>query len=118
VFQQTIRDAGVADAVVPLKMKSVDGAKNLAERGVRLRFLFLDGAHDEESVAEDLVSFLPLLEPGALIAFDDARPDGNFPGVYKAYQRILGDRSQELAWGGAVLIVQLSETSPQLSKST
>jgi predicted O-methyltransferase YrrM len=106
-FQRTVSGAGVADLVEPLRMDSLGGARWLFARGLRLRFLFLDGAHDEASVRADLEAFLPLLLPGALVALDDARPDGPFPGVHRAYEALLEPRSREVAWGGPVLLVRL-----------
>lgn len=106
-FQQTLREAHVEDLVVPLKMKSTDGARWLAEHGVRLKFLLVDGAHDEESVAQDLRSFLPLCLSGCRIALDDAEPETWWPGVYRAYERVLKHRAREIRWAGKMLLVEL-----------
>ena len=95
-------------SLTAMPMDSISGARWLSERGVRLRFLFLDGAHDEQSVRADLQAFLPLMLPGSWIALDDARPDGPFPGVYRAYESLLKPRAREVAWGGPMLLVQLS----------
>ncbi len=110
-FQHTIQTAGVASTVEPLKMRSLEGARWLAKNNVRLKFLFLDGAHDEDSVRSDLLAFRPLLLPGAYVALDDARPSGSFPGVYRAYEDVLKPCSEEVAWGGSILCVRLVESS-------
>lgn len=109
-FLATVEASGVADLVHPLRMGSLDGARWLSEHGLGLRFLFLDGAHDEESVRADLEAFVPLMLPGAYIALDDAKPDGPHPGVHRAYHALLESVTDEVAWGGAVLLVRLRES--------
>ena len=109
-FLATIEGAGVADMVQPLRMGSLEGARWLSEHGVKLRFLFLDGAHDEESVRADLEAFIPLMLPGACIALDDAAPDGPHPGVHRAYKAVLEASTDEVAWGGAVLLLRMRES--------
>lgn len=109
-FLATIEASRVGDLVHPLRMRSLAGARWLSEHGVRLRFLFLDGAHDEESVRADLEAFVPLMLPGAYLALDDAKPDGPHPGVHRAYRVLLESVTDEVAWGGAVLLVRLRQS--------
>ncbi len=106
VFQETIREAGVAELVHPLRMSSLEGAKWLADNGVRLRLLFVDGAHDEASVRAEIEALEPLLLPGSIVAFDDARPEGSFPGVYRAYEKHFAPRAPEIARGGSLLVTR------------
>ena len=105
-FLKTIADAGVDDVVEPLRMTSLDGARWLAQRTIQLKFLLVDGSHDEESVADDLQAFFPLVLPGGLIALDDAKPDGGFPGVYAAYRKVIEWRTRPIEWAGSLLLVQ------------
>ncbi len=106
-FRDNVRKAGVQDRVEELVMSSVEGARRLADRRIRLRLLFVDGAHDELSVREDLRAFLPLMRPGALIALHDCEPEGGWPGVWKAYQEELAAGVDELARASSLLITQL-----------
>ena len=105
-FLSVIAEAGVEDVVKPLRMTSLAGARWLKRRGVQLKFLLVDGAHDEESVIKDLDAFFPLVLPGGLIALDDAKPDGYCPGVYKAYEKVIADRTQPIEWAGTLFLVQ------------
>jgi len=105
-FLSTIRDAGVDDLVQPLRMDSLAGARWLAERSIRLELLFVDGAHDEESVVRDLQAFFPLVVSGGLIALDDAKPGGFSPGVYRAYRRVIEQDVRPLQWAGSLLLVR------------
>lgn len=105
-FLSTIRGAAVEDRVHPLRMDSLAGARWLTERSIPLELLFVDGAHDEESVVADLEAFFPLVLPGGLIALDDAKPDGACPGVYRAYRRVIEEDVQPLRWAGSLLLAQ------------
>ncbi len=112
-FLANIERGGVADRIKPLKMTSVEACEKLTAEGIKLKFLFVDGAHDEESVARDLEIFLPLLLPGAFIAMDDAKPEGKHPGVYRAFQRVLEPISDHVGWGRSLLVVRLNSKAPQ-----
>jgi hypothetical protein len=105
-FLSTIHDAGVKDVVHPLRMTSLAGARWLACRGIQLKFLLVDGAHDEESVTKDLLAFFPLVLPGGFIALDDAKPDAYFRGVHAAYQNVIEKKTRSLKWAGSLLLVQ------------
>jgi len=108
VFQRNLRNAGVDDLVEPLVMMSVEGARVLADKGVRLRLVFIDGAHDEESVREDIRAFLPLMRAGGLVAFHDCDPEGGmFPGVWKAFQSELADRVELVAHTKTLCVTRL-----------
>ena len=106
-FQRNVANAGVATLVEPLVMRSVDGAKLLLERGVRLRMAFIDGAHDEESVRQDIRSFLPLMQPAGVMAFHDCAPDSGFPGVWRAFQAELAPRVEIIDHVHSLLVARL-----------
>ena len=106
-FLRVLRAQGVEDCVRPLRMTSVEAAQRLQAQGRRLAFLYVDGRHDEDAVAEDLSAYLPLLAPTAWVAMDDARPDGTFPGVYRSFERILAPLATAPRWGAQALLVRL-----------
>jgi Methyltransferase domain len=105
-FLTTIHDAGVEDVVRPLRMTSLAGARWLSRRGVRLKFLLVDGAHDEDSVTSDLIAFFPLVIEGGFLALDDAKPDGYCPGVYSAYRSVIESQTRLVEWAGSLLLVR------------
>ena len=111
-FLNVIAAAGVDDIVRPLRMTSLAGARWLKRQGVQLKFLLVDGAHDEESVTKDLDAFFPLVLPGGLIALDDAKPDGAFPGVYSACQKVIAAETQPVEWAGTLFLVRKRSTDP------
>lgn len=77
--------APLKGVVTVLAMSSVEAAATFADASVD--FLFVDGAHDYDSVKADLLAWRPKLKPGALVAGDDA----NWRGVKEAAREVLGD---------------------------
>jgi predicted O-methyltransferase YrrM len=106
-FRHNIRYGGVDQFVNEVVMKSADGAHYLREQSVLLRMLFIDGAHDEVSVREDIKNFLPLMQPDGIIALHDCVPEGGFVGVWKAYESDLKPRVVELGRASSLLVTRL-----------
>lgn len=67
---------------------SVEAARILHERGVQIRFLFIDGCHTYEAVESDFLSFYDLVVSGGTLAFDDY--SNNFPGVMRFVEELSG----------------------------
>ena len=67
-FVANIRDAGIANLVHPLVTTSAAAAREFT-RPVEL--IFIDGAHDYDSVALDLDLWFPRVVDGGMIAFHD-----------------------------------------------
>jgi predicted O-methyltransferase YrrM len=67
-FLHNIENAGVKDLIVPLVVPSIEAAASF-EQPVEL--VFIDGAHDYESVRQDIAAWMPKLVVGGTIAFHD-----------------------------------------------
>jgi len=67
-FERNINNAGVNDAVIPMIMKSEEAVKNWNKP---IRFLWIDGAHEYESVKQDFLLWEPYLVNGGIIALHD-----------------------------------------------
>jgi hypothetical protein len=67
-FQANIRKAGVQDSVTPLVKMSIDVARDF-DKPVSL--VFIDGAHDYESVKADFEAWFPKVIEGGIVAFHD-----------------------------------------------
>lgn len=66
-----------------LDMPSVDAARLLASAGTLFDFVYLDGDHDEQAVANDIMAWWVLVNPGGILAGHDyGHPE--FPGVAQA----------------------------------
>jgi predicted O-methyltransferase YrrM len=59
----------IKSAINPIRMTSVDASKLYEEDS--LDFIFIDGAHDYNSVKEDIEHWFPKLKKGGYIAGDD-----------------------------------------------
>lgn len=109
-FRENLAHAGVARRVEPLVMSSKEAAVDLGRRGVSLRLVFIDGAHDEESVRADIRAFVPLLRSGGVIALHDCDiENANFPGVWNAYRTELEPDVDLVEHADSLLVVRLKQ---------
>jgi predicted O-methyltransferase YrrM len=69
-FQETLSAAGLLDAVKPFRGVSAEAAQEW--EGEPIAMLFVDGAHDRESVLADIDGWDSYLTPDATILFHDA----------------------------------------------
>ncbi len=67
-FQANIRKAGVEASVVPLVKPSTEAAKDFTQP---VSLVFIDGAHDYDSVKSDFEAWFPKVIPGGMVAFHD-----------------------------------------------
>lgn len=68
-FIENMEKCGVAEFVIPLRMTSVEAAAGFADRS--LDFVFIDAAHDYDSVSSDLWAWVPKVKVGGIIAGHD-----------------------------------------------
>jgi predicted O-methyltransferase YrrM len=75
--------------IVPLRMTSLEGAEILNDSGQKFDMIFIDAAHDYESVKADIEAWLPLVEPGGLLCGHDYAT--GWPGVMQAVDEAFPD---------------------------
>lgn len=64
-----------------VRKTSRDAARDFALHGVRFDWVYIDAAHDYESVRDDLQAWWPLVKPGGILAGHDWVSDGwHMPG--------------------------------------
>lgn len=82
-FQKNVATAGVADYVTSLRAISREARRRYDMRPIDM--LFIDGSHDYDDVLADIDAWTPLLNDGAVVAFNDTYA----PGVNRALRRRL-----------------------------
>lgn len=81
VFLQNVNDCEVSDWIQVVAADSLDAARGFDPAS--LDVVYIDGAHDYDSVVADLAAWTPKVKPGGLIAGHDYNP-GAWPGVVQA----------------------------------
>jgi predicted O-methyltransferase YrrM len=84
-FLSNMKQTGVADKIVPVRMTSLEAAKALA---VTADLVFIDGDHREEAVIADIEAWRPHVRPGGILCGDDYNVEP-CPGVAPAVRRAL-----------------------------
>ncbi len=104
-FTANLTRYGLLEAVEIIRERFEDALPRLAAEGRLFDGCFLDAQHDYDSVARDVGLALPLLKPGAFVAFHDygrSAETGN-PGfeVTRAADELIGiaGRTGFLGWG-------------------
>lgn len=67
---------------------------------------FIDGAHDEDSVREDIRKALGVLNPGGLLAFHDYRDNDRDVGVMAAVNELLADGGKLISQHDSLAVVR------------
>ncbi len=86
-FYANVRQSGLLDIVVPLRLKSVRAAALIKDG---LDFVFIDAAHDYQSVLDDIRVWLPKVRSGGILSGHDY--SDTFPGVVQSVREVLGDK--------------------------
>jgi hypothetical protein len=83
--------APIKHVVTPVKMSSVEAAKQYADNS--LFFVFIDGSHLYEAVKEDILAWLPKVKSGGFIGGHDIDQTEKFNGVRKAVDELIGPKN-------------------------
>ena len=83
-FQNNIHDCEVQDYIIPIKLESIEAAKQFEDESID--FIHIDAAHDYENVLADIKAWYSKIKPGGLITGDDYGWDG----VYRAVNEFFG----------------------------
>jgi SAM-dependent methyltransferase len=114
-FVANIERYGCRQVVTDLRWTIAEAQRHY--RDGHFAFIFIDGAHDYESVRNDITHALRLLAPGGLLAFHDYRcglpQEGFDPGVEQAVNELLATRTARIvARAGSVAIIDPGEVKP------
>jgi hypothetical protein len=86
-FLANVVRANQQSRITPLALPSHLAAQVLTHFGVTAELIYLDAAHDYESVKSDLLSYWPLVSENGVLFGDDY---GTWPGVTKAVNEFSG----------------------------
>ena len=97
-FLANVVEHGVQNYITPLPLQSVYGSILLKELDVVADLIYIDGAHREDWVREDLENYQPLLRPGGTIFGDDYYDEST--GVACAVSKRFGKNFWTYDWVG------------------
>lgn len=88
LYQQFLSNtihAGLAEKIVPVRMTSIEAAQAL---NVKADLIYVDGAHDTDSVRNDILAWFPHLNEGGTLCGDDWCWPSVQVGVIQAAQKL------------------------------
>lgn len=112
-FMTNVVHSGLERYVAPLPLPSRSAAAILHCHKLRASYIYLDAAHDERSVAEDIALFWPLVTPGGVLVGDDYHP--SWPGVIRAVDPFL-EKAPGIANSGVAGRTWFAQKNPQESE--
>ena len=71
-------------------LSSIEAAENMRMWGAEFDFVFIDAAHDKDSVLADITAWFPLVRPGGVIAGHDWQEAGVNDAVTEFFGRMPG----------------------------
>ncbi len=86
LFQQFLSNViheGLQGKIIPVRAASIEAAERLAQLNIKADFIYMDAAHDYNSVYQDLRAWYPFLREGGIFCGDDY----TWPGVAQAVQQ-------------------------------
>lgn len=88
-FKKNLAEHIITGKVEVCQNTSLDAAKYLNFAGEKFDMIFIDAAHDYESVKADILAWMPLLAPGGLLCGHDFK--GAATGVQRAVEELVPD---------------------------
>jgi beta-1,4-mannosyl-glycoprotein beta-1,4-N-acetylglucosaminyltransferase len=84
-FRRNVGPALLEKTVRPMRMKSLDAAAVFSRQGIKFDMIFIDAAHDYDSVRDDILAWRPLLAANGLLCGHDM----GFEGVARALSELV-----------------------------
>lgn len=96
-FLSNIIHSKLTHKIVPVRMTTLEAVKKFQEEGIVPDIVYVDAAHDEQSVYEDLCAYYSLVEKHGILCGDDWTwgRDKGFP-VRRAVQQFAKEKNLEI----------------------
>nr|NGX27371.1 hypothetical protein [Chlamydiota bacterium] len=91
LFLSNIREAGIADRVIPLRM-TTDEAVQAIRQDIRADLIYVDTARDTSRVYSDIMNWFPLLKEDGVLCGTEWRE----PAVRAAVQRAAAEHGKKI----------------------
>ncbi len=89
LFLSNMRQLGLAEKIVPIRMSSIEAVKSL---NLFPDFIYLDASHKYEDVCDDISNWYKKLKPGGILSGDDWM----WPSVRTAVEKMAKDLNQNI----------------------
>lgn len=93
-FLSNVKHRGLSHKIVPVKMTSQSAAASLT---IKAQLIYVDAAHDYESVYADIIAWYKHLEVGGIMCGDDY----GWPGLTQAVHQAAKDLNRKLYYASA-----------------
>lgn len=70
-FLSNVIHQGLTHTIIPWKMTTTEASHRMRQEKISIDLIYIDAAHDEPSVYEDLSNWYPLVRKGGVICGDD-----------------------------------------------
>lgn len=70
-FLSNVIHQGLSYNIIPWKMTTTEASQKMRSEAISIDLIYIDAAHDEKSVYEDLSNWYPLIRKGGVICGDD-----------------------------------------------
>lgn len=105
-FLTNVIVTGLTDVIVPLPLPSLQAASYIKEKGLKAKFIYIDGCHEEEAVIADLRAYWDVLESKGQLLIDDYNYE-EFRGIVNAVGRFSNEiMTPYRIWGQRALFVK------------
>ncbi|KPK32154.1 MAG: hypothetical protein AMS24_04880 [Chlamydiae bacterium SM23_39] len=91
-FLSNVVQKNLTEKIIPWKMTTVEAAKKMSLEGKLVDLVYIDAAHDEESVYQDMSMWYPLIKEGGVMCGDDWGWGKNLP-VQRAVKQYAFDNN-------------------------
>lgn len=108
LFEANIRRYGVDPKITALEGTASTQLRLVRRAHAWFDVIFIDGAHDVDSVRSDIAGALPLLSPGGVLAFHDYST--YHPGVFEAVNELLAAGAKLLTLTESLAVIEPTRT--------